>query len=448
LNQERIKFLKKGKQVRKPVLYWMSRDQRINDNWALLYAQEQAFKYEVPLIVIFCLTFEFLNALPRIYKFMIQGLDQIYTALTKLNISFILLQGDPTVEIPKFIEKYKIGKLIVDFSPLRVKSYWIKHIIKTVTIPIIEIDAHNIIPCWKASPKMEYSAHTFRSKVRSLLQKFLEDYPSIKSQNIKWDHNLDNETENLLNHVLSNYENESLPKVPFNSGEKYASDQLNLFLNSKIKNYTAERNDPTKDAQSNLSPYLHFGQISSQRVVKELMRFKKLGDLKGSIYDEVIVRKELSDNFCYYNQKYDTFEGFPEWAKKTLINHMNDKREFHYTLKDLESANTHDMAWNAAQIQMVKEGKMHGYMRMYWSKKILEWTVSPERAIEYAQNLNDKYELDGRDPNGYVGIAWSIGGVHDRPWTERPIFGKVRYMNYTGLKRKFKIQNYIDRYLN
>jgi deoxyribodipyrimidine photo-lyase len=157
------------------------------------------------------------------------------------------------------------------------------------------------------------------------------------------------------------------------------------------------------------------------------------------------VRRELSDNFCYYNQDYDHFQGFPEWARKTLDDHRGDEREYLYPLEEFEAARTHDPLWNAAQLEMVQRGKMHGYLRMYWAKKILEWTASPEEAQEVAIFLNDRYELDGRDPNGYVGIAWSIGGVHDRAWKERPIYGKVRYMSYKGAAGKFDVQAYIDK---
>ncbi|MFW9950604.1 MAG: deoxyribodipyrimidine photolyase, partial [Candidatus Thorarchaeota archaeon] len=291
------------------------------------------------------------------------------------------------------------------------------------------------------------SAYTFRLKIKRYLYTSLEYFPQLKRKNIKWDVNFHDKNNKSINQILNKYNTRIKAPLKFISGEDSASKSLNLFLKSKFNNYEKQRNDPTLDGQSNLSPHLHFGQISSQRVVLEFLKLKKLGDLKGSIYDEIIVRKELSDNFCYYNRLYDSFEGFPEWAKNSLNKHRMDKREYIYTLKDLECADTHDAAWNAAQVQMVKEGKMHGYMRMYWCKKILEWTESPEQALEYAQILNDKYELYGRDPNGYVGIAWSIGGVHDRAWPERNIFGKIRYMNFEGLRRKCNIQDYIDRYI-
>ena len=164
---------------------------------------------------------------------------------------------------------------------------------------------------------------------------------------------------------------------------------------------------------------------------------------KEAFLEQLIIRRELSENFCFYNDKYDDYEGFPAWAKKSLNAHRNDEREYIYSLENLDSAETHDALWNAAQQEMKYKGKMHGYMRMYWAKKILEWSFSPEIALENAIKLNNSYEIDGNDPNGYTGIAWSIGGVHDRPWFERPIFGQVRYMNYNGCKSKFDVRKYI-----
>jgi len=159
--------------------------------------------------------------------------------------------------------------------------------------------------------------------------------------------------------------------------------------------------------------------------------------------EELVVRRELSDNFCHYNEKYDSLEGCAQWAQDSLKLHASDKRAHVYSLEQLEKAKTHDDLWNAAQLEMVHKGKMHGFLRMYWAKKILEWSATPEDALAHSITLNDKYNLDGRDPNGYVGCMWSIGGVHDMGWKERPIFGKIRYMNYDGCKRKFKIQNFV-----
>jgi deoxyribodipyrimidine photo-lyase len=230
-------------------------------------------------------------------------------------------------------------------------------------------------------------------------------------------------------------------------GENAAHTALKKFLHTRLKGYDENRNDPNLDGQSGLSPYLHFGQLSAQRVALEVSKYRsEYRKDVDAFLEELTIRRELSDNFCYYNLNYDSFEGFPAWAQKTLNEHRKDAREFIYTKKDFELARTHDELWNASQRQLVKTGKMHGYMRMYWAKKILEWTASPEEALKIAIYLNDKYELDGRDPNGYVGIAWSIGGVHDRAWFDRPIFGKIRFMNSKGCANKFKVKEYISKF--
>jgi deoxyribodipyrimidine photo-lyase len=208
------------------------------------------------------------------------------------------------------------------------------------------------------------------------------------------------------------------------------------------------RNDPAKpQSLSGLSPYLHFGQVSGARCAMEAKKHaKSASKAVETFFEELVVRRELADNFCWYSPKYDSLEGQKyDWAKDTLRLHASDKRDKVYTLEQFESAKTHDSLWNAAQKELVFGGKMHGFMRMYWAKKILEWTESPEQALEFAIFLNDKYSLDGRDPSGYVGCAWSIVGVHDQGWKERPVFGKIRYMAYSGCEKKFKIPDYIAR---
>jgi deoxyribodipyrimidine photo-lyase len=216
-------------------------------------------------------------------------------------------------------------------------------------------------------------------------------------------------------------------------------------MKNKLNGYALQRNDPALDATSNLSPYLHFGNISAQRVALTVQAVHGKKNAKEAFLEELIVRRELADNFCFYNKDYDTFKGFPAWAMKTLHEHRDDKREYIYSLPQFERAETHDPLWNAAQMEMITQGETHGYMRMYWCKKILEWTRTPEEAIRTAIFLNDKYELDGRDPNGYAGVAWSIGGVHDRAWGTRKVFGKIRFMSYNGCKSKFDIEKYIEK---
>jgi deoxyribodipyrimidine photo-lyase len=376
---------------------------------------------------------------------MLKGLQSLQRKLTERNIPFYLLPGSPEEEIPKLIKDHGARILITDFDPLRIKRQWKKALTDRIDAPFYEVDAHNIVPCWIASPKKEYGAYTLRPKIKAAVPEYLEDFPALRSHPIAWQGAVKKAGWNDVRRTLQ--VDRTVPEVDWiRPGEEAARDVLHDFIEKKLPLYNDRRNDPTEDGQSNLSPYLHFGQISAQRVALEVRRSKVQPQSKESFLEELIVRRELSDNFCFYEDTYDRFEGFPNWAKKTLNDHRKDRRAYLYSPEDFENARTHDELWNAAQREMVQRGKMHGYMRMYWGKKILEWTKSPEEALEIALYLNDRYELDGRESSGYVGIAWCIGGVHDRAWPERPVFGKIRYMSYNGCKSKFNVRTYIERH--
>ncbi len=444
VNEKRIRLLQKGAECKGPIIYWMSRDQRVHDNWALLYAQQLALEKKLPLAVVFNLLPNFLEATIRQYGFMLKGLEELQGELSRYNIPFFLLNGKPEEEIPKFIKKTNASVLVSDFDPLRIKRIWRRDVAKKIQIPFYEVDAHNIVPCLSVSDKLEFAAFTIRPKINKSLIEFMDEFPpltklkksELSSDKIDW--------EKINKSLKIDF---SVNEVDWiKPGETAAHECLNNFLKDKFKNYHQLRNDPTKDGQSNLSPYLHFGQISAQRVALETQRFNGSKESEKSFLEELIIRRELSDNFCYFNPKYDSFEGFPEWAKTSLNEHRKDEREFVYSHEEFEQAKTHEDLWNAAQRELLSTGKLHGYMRMYWAKKILEWSSSPEEALKIAIYLNDKYELDGRDPNGYAGCAWSVGGVHDRPWFERPVYGKIRYMNRNGAKNKFDIDTYIRKY--
>ena len=381
---------------------------------------------------------------------MVEGLKKVEKDLTELNINFKLIKGNPKEAIAHFVNQNKAGVLVTDFSPLKIGRDWRGEIAKKVSCAMFEVDAHNIIPAWVTSSKQEFGAYTIRPKIHKLLPEYLENFPKLKKHTGPTLRILE---ENLWPSVLSD--------IKLESGEVAAHQALQDFIKHKLPNYDLERNDPTKDVQSNLSAYLHFGQISAQRVAIEVLKASgrpldevMLPDRNGSkresneaaFLEELIVRRELSDNFCFHNKNYDNIDGFPQWAKQSIAGHADDEREYIYTAKEFEHAKTHDELWNAAQNQMVKTGKMHGYMRMYWAKKILEWTSSANQAMDIAIYLNDKYQLDGRDPNGYAGISWSIGGTHDRAWFDKPVFGKIRYMNYNGCKAKFDVKAYINKW--
>ena len=428
------------------VLYWMSRDQRAKDNWALLYAQAQAMRRQVALGVVFCLVPTFLSATDRHYGFMLKGLAETAAQLARKDIPFFLLQGDPGEELPRFMARSKASLLVVDMDPLRIKLEWHRRVVRAAECRVVEVDAHNVVPSRFVSQKEEFAARTIRPKIQRLLPRFLVNMPRLRQHPHAWSERKAGAPvgEALLQQTgLSPYTGAVLP-MP--AGPKAAQAALRRFVSRKLAAYDTARNDPNAEGQSDLSPYLHFGQISAQRVALTVQAAEAPSEVKAVFLEELIVRRELSDNFCLYNRNYDTPKGFANWARITLREHARDSREYLYNASRFEAAETHDPLWNAAQREMVTTGKMHGYMRMYWGKKILEWTRSPDEAMEVALHLNNTYELDGRDPNGYAGVAWCIGGVHDRAWPSHNVFGKIRYMNANGCRRKFDVDQYISRF--
>jgi deoxyribodipyrimidine photo-lyase len=426
----------------KSVVYLMSRDQRLHDNHALLYAQQQAQKQKLPLSIIFALYSSSGQRAKEHYEFMLSGLRDLAEEAANYNISFLLVSRD---DLETKLDALRPAILCFDFSPLRGSKSLQQKLASKNVFPCVQIDTHNLIPIWQASDKQEYAARTLRSKIHRKLPEFLMEPPTLQAHSygeasIEID-------EKAVKSALSNLRSNG-QMLSWKSGETAAQQVLSNFISRRLNGYAEQRNNPSLDGLSGLSPYLHFGQLSSLRVALEVQSHTDIATSadRDALLEELIVRKELSDNYCYHNPHYDSLAGAPDWAKQTLAKHANDPRDFLYSLEQLEKAQTHDEAWNASQRQLVRTGKMHGYMRMYWAKKVLEWTESAEQAHQFLVFLNDFYSIDGGDPNGYVGILWSIAGLHDRPWFERPVYGTVRYMNENGLKRKFKLANYITAY--
>jgi deoxyribodipyrimidine photo-lyase len=442
-----------------------------------LHAQRLAIANAAPLVILFNLVPAFTGATARTYGFMIRALKVLAArASDEFNMEFQLLLGDPQDTVVAFVVARQASALVCDYSPTRVAKQWRAAVAAGVraspsndnVIPVLEVDAHNVSPVWATSNKCEFGARTIRPKVHKAMPAFLVEFPALQrhphggpeapAAGVDW---------SLALSSLTGLD-PSVAEVDWCvPGEDAAAAALDAFLggggsSSRLAKYGVDRNDPTKRrGSSNLSPYLHFGHVSAQRVALEVLRLETQGarsrvDALEALFpaerstgpqaflEELVVRRELSDNFVEYNEHYDSIAGAHAWAQATIDEHRADPRPVVYTRDQLERAATKDDLWNAAQREMVARGKMHGFLRMYWAKKILEWSPSSEAALASALYLNDKYELDGRDPNGYVGCLWAIAGVHDRAWgPERPIFGKVRYMNYDGCKRKFSITAYV-----
>jgi deoxyribodipyrimidine photo-lyase len=443
------------------VIYVMSRDQRVRDNHALYTAQKKAFELKLPLVVAF-------NLLPKAgvrareqYEFMLDGLEEVADDLQKLGITFVMVSGNPAETIPKLCEQLMPAHIYFDFNSLSGVRGVQQQIADEAKVPCSVVDTHNIIPVWVTSDKQEFAAHTIRRKVHKHLELYLTEPEQIQLHPYPITEPVRSLSFEQARHILA-----KLPacgiKHGYSSGERAAREHLRGFITNGLHGYARARNNIANDRQSGLSPYLHFGQISSLRVALEVLiqvnavpllfsepRMASVGDAPtleddmNVLFEEIIVRKELADNFCMHSDHPINLHSSPDWAQKTLAEHNGDAREHLYTLNEFDRAKTHDEIWNAAQLQLTMTGKLHGYMRMYWAKKILEWTPDAQAAIDYAVYLNDHYSLDGGDPNGYVGILWAIAGLHDRSWAERPIFGKVRYMNAAGLKRKFDVDAYV-----
>lgn len=470
-------ILKSGNKM--GVLYWMIRDQRVQDNWAFLFAQRLALKFKVPLHVCFCLVPKFQAETLRHYTFMVEGLKEVEKECRELCIPFHITSAitnsssnnQPVKtgvkrKLPESVNDYchadtvaqsvlsliqsvNISCIITDFFPLREPTAWIKQLAELLpeNIPFCQVDAHNVVPVWHASDHLEYAARTIRPKLHQKANNLMTEFPPLirhpychqsSLSPIDW------------NYWISKFSGDLSVKpvdwaIPGTSG---GLTTLHTFIYERLPKYADCRNDPTKNCLSNLSPWFHYGQIAPQRAIMEVKLWRhKYKDSVDAFVEEAFIRRELSDNFCYYNPKYDSIEGAWKWAQDTLAQHAHDKRNPSYSEEIMISAETKDDLWNAAQRQLVRSGKLHGFLRMYWAKKILEWHESgPSAALKLALYLNDHYALDGSDPNGFVGVMWSICGVHDQGWAERPVFGKIRCMTYKGCLGKFSVPTFVARY--
>ena len=440
IQKERVETLNnKEMKKRRYVLYWMQASQRAEYNHALEYAILKANEIYQPVLVFFGITENFPEANERHYHFMLEGLREVKASLEKRGIKMIIQHRSPELGVMKLAKGASL--VVVDRGYLKIQKQWRDYAASRLNCPLIQVESDVIVPVEEASPKEEYAAATIRSKINKKLRPFLillkENDPGAEPPSLDMD---SFDIDDIGNTISKLRIDRSVKKVRLlHGGTEEAKKHLEVFLEEKLDHYPELRNDPTLDYLSNMSPYLHFGQISPLYIALKALETKSPG--AEAFLEELIVRRELSMNFVYYNENYDSFEGIPQWAKKTLSAHQRDKRPYVYNLQELERGETHDPYWNAAQQEMVLKGKMHGYMRMYWWKKILEWSTTPEESFQNALYLNNRYELDGRDPNGFTGVAWCFG-KHDRPWGERSIFGNVRYMNDKGLKRKFDAEGY------
>jgi len=443
IESERVSHLNKHPiKKRDYVLYWMQASQRAEYNHALEYAVSTARDLDNPLVVFFGLTDAYPEANYRHYRFMIEGLTEVQASLKERGIRMVVQLVSPEKWVKALAGDASC--VIVDAGYTRIQRTWRRNAAQSIDCSMVCVESDVVLPVSTVSHKEEYAAATIRKKITGRLDDYLVPF---KKRTLKKDSlSLPFETLDLssVDHVLSQLAiDQRVGRAPFfRGGTSEAVKRLNDFIKDNPSPFPDRRNDPTEDCLSGMSPYLHFGQISPLYIALEV---QKAGGTAADAYlEELLVRRELSMNFVWYNPQYDSIDCLPDWARSTLDRHRTDKRNVIYTLQEFEEGITHDPYWNAAQHEMVITGKMHGYMRMYWGKKIIEWSENPEDAYRTALHLNNTYELDGRDPNGYAGVAWCFG-KHDRPWAERPVFGTVRYMNAKGLERKFAMKRYVEK---
>ncbi len=435
------------------VLYWMQRAQRGQENHALNVAIALGNALILPVIVVFVIA-EYPAANLRHYHFMLEGLAQTARHLARRQTPLVIRRGEPARAIVTVAKELQAAAVISDEGELRTPLRWRQQVSEQLTVPFACVDADVVVPS-KFFPKEEWAARTIRPKLQRLLPTYLQPIVDLETQHPLSSPPCDpGNVENPLNYLDDLQIDRSVSPSPiYHGGQDEGKRLLHRFMTERLTTYNVQRNLPEVAGTSELSAYLHFGQLSIQQMAWEIEQHvpEDTGsaqiDITGgraAYLEELIVRRELAINFVRRNPNYDTLAGCPTWGQATLRKHQDDPRPWLYTRDELEQGRTHDELWNACQHEMLITGRMHGYIRMYWAKKILEWSASPDEAFKHAVYLNDKYELDGRDANGYTGIAWAIGGKHDRPWPpERPIFGTIRYMALSGMQRKMDTRLYI-----
>lgn len=455
MHNGRVTHIKTTKEIKgNYILYWMQQSQRINYNHALNLSIILSNLHGIPVVVYFGLTDDFPGANLRHYTFMLEGLNYLKTKFIEMGIKFVIYKTSPETGCIELMRN--ATHLVMDKGYTRIQKQWKIKVLEKAkeieTLNIIEVESDVVVPVELVSDKEEYSAKTIRPKILAQIDTFAVRIraaePFIRSSYMNLECSLEEVHAPLQILDTLSIDTGVSASTRFIGGELEARKIFHSFLHESLSKYS-EKNHPEFDYCSHLSPYLHFGHISTVEItylLKKSLDANPFMELSVNAFiEELVIRKELAINFVNFNENYDVFEYITyKWAYDTMNLHENDKREYLYTVDELQKYNTHDIYWNAAMKEMVETGYMHTYMRMYWCKKIIEWSSDYKTAYDTSIYLNNKYFIDGRDPNSYAGIAWCFG-KHDRAWGERPIFGKLRYMNANGLKRKFDIDKYIIR---
>ncbi len=429
------------------VLYWMQMFKRVSQNHALEVAIRKANSLNVPLVVYEGLKYYYPWANDRIHTFILEGVEEKRRELAARGIKYIFyLQQD--ADSPK----HTIAKLsadacliVTDDYPCFIIPEHNRRIAERAQIQVLAVDSNGVIPMSKFE-KEEYAAYTIRPKIKRMLGDYLKPFTesevAVRADGLEVEcpETFVGDVPELvarcaIDHTVA-------PSPVYNGGTANGRARLAKFVSEILPDYATARNKPERDGSSRLSPYLHFGFLSPVEVALAVETADAPQESKDAYLEELIVRRELSFNFTRFNPNHDSLKSLPDWVQLTMRKHADDNREYLYTLEQLENAETHDELWNAAQRELVKTGEIHNYVRMLWGKNVIAWSRSYEEAFETLVHLNNKYALDGRDPNSYAGILWCFG-KHDRPWMERPVFGTIRYMTSNSTGKKFDSKRYI-----
>jgi deoxyribodipyrimidine photo-lyase len=431
------------------VLYWSQMNRRVDANHGLLFAVETANRLGLPVLFYEGLTCTYPYASDRFHSFILEGVPETARRLKRLGIGYVFYlrrrRSDPNEVLYRLAAD--AAAVVTDDYPVFVAKEHNASVPGKIGLAMWAVDSSCIVPMAHFE-KREYAAYTIRPKIRRVLGDFLKPVPEIavrhRFRQAAPDFHTEVDESGIAALVAACEIDHSVgPAEGFRGGRAGAEEGLERFLAERLRRYAGEKNEPSQKATSGLSPYLHFGTISSLEValaVKAYAATHKL--IADEFLEELIVRRELAFNFARFAGTGDSLDLLPDWARATLDAHRKDARHPQYGADRLETADTGDDLWNATQKELVRHGKIHGYYRMYWGKKIIEWSKDPETALATMIRLNDKYALDGRDPNTYTNILWCFG-LHDRPWSERPIFGTVRYMSRAGMDRKTDVGSYI-----
>jgi deoxyribodipyrimidine photo-lyase len=432
------------------VLYWMQMFKRVDNNHALIWASRKANELKLPLVVYEGLKYYYPWASDRLHTFILEGVEEKRAAFAELGIRYVFyLQKDKDSPKQTVAKLAKDAALIVtDDYPCFIIPEHNRRIAERADISVFAVDSNGVIPMSKFD-KEEYAAYTIRPMINRLLERYLKPLP-MESVNVPGTRlevdcpDTQVTADNIASLVAGcDIDHSVKPSAYYHGGTESGRKRLKKFVDEILPDYEKARSKPDQDGSSRMSAYLHFGFLSPLEIARAVSESDAPQGSKDAYLEELIVRRELSFNLTRHNTHYDSLAALPAWVHKTMREHADDERQVTYTLEQLEASETHDELWNAAQREMVVTGEMHNYVRMLWGKNVIAWSPSYEIAFETLVHLNNKYCLDGRDPNSYAGILWCFG-KHDRPWMERPVFGTIRYMTSGSTGKKFDSKKYIE----